>query len=282
MSSFLINLARRGAGLPATKIQAPPPSPLGPGMHNQGDEPAEEAATSNTANQTPLPGNYSDEYRELPAEAAIPHTPSIQHFYGIEPNTSLRPSIEELTAVNRTPSLGSPPTPQRHVIPFMREAEVVAIEPPERQEPAVPPFQAGRAVIAPVTQTIGPVNEPERQESPVVSSSPILTKEPGETQVISLSQPSYERPRDEARETCAPALSVAMIRPALAEFPTLLQFPKVTPASAPTPPAQLPIHVRIGRVEVRGTTAPTPMPARPSAPAPVGFAAYYRMRNYRS
>ncbi|MGH2398184.1 MAG: hypothetical protein ACRDFW_14670, partial [bacterium] len=79
-----------------------------------------------------------------------------------------------------------------------------------------------------------------------------------------------------------PALPATTIRPALAESHTLLQFPKTTPASLPTPPAQLPIHVRIGRVEVRATTAPTPTPSRPSAPAPLGFDSYYRVRNYRS
>jgi len=261
MSSFLINLVRRGAGLPVTKIQAPPPSPLGPGVHNQGDGPAEGAITGNTVNQTPLPASSS---AEMPSEELIPHAPSIRHLYGTESNTPIRPSIGELTTVNSTPSLGSPQAPQRHLIPLMREAEVAPMEPPERQEPAVPPFQADREVISPVAQTIELMNEPERQASTVVPGPPIRVREAGETQ-----------------ETRAPTLSVAMIRPAPADLP-LLQSPKVTSAPSPTSPSQLPIHVRIGRVEVRANSAPTPTPARPSSPAPVGFAAYYRMRNYRS
>jgi hypothetical protein len=252
MSSFLVNLARRGAGLPATTIQAPPPSPFGLELRKQGDEPA----TGNTVSPSPLRANSSEEYREMPSDAPIHHTPSIQRLSGPEPSTLIR-----------TPSLGSPPAPRRHLIPstFHAEREVITEIEVER----------GRHTSSPVAQMIEPT-------SSVASAPSIMIREPGEGQIVEPAELSAEWPRDRAQKTREPALPTPTIRPALAESHTLLQFPKVTAASSPTPPSQLPIHVRIGRVEVRATTAPTPAPARPSPPAPLGFDSYYRVRNYRS
>jgi hypothetical protein len=276
MNSFLVNLARRGAGLPAIQIQVPPPSPFGPEVRNQGDRLAEEAATGGAVNQTPLPASSSG---EMPSEAPIPHAPSIRHLYGTAPTTPIRPSGGEPTTIDKTPSLGSPPAPRRHVIPLRRGAEAAPIEPPDPQGPAVRPLQADREVVSPVARMIGPVREPERQAGTAVASSPLVSKAPGETQVVSPTGLPPERPRDEARETRTPARSVAAIRPAPADPLSVLQSPKAAPAPSPALPSQLPVHVRIGRVEVRA--APAPTPAGPGAPAAVGFAAYYRMRNYR-
>jgi hypothetical protein len=252
MSSFLVNLARRGAGLPVTPIQAPPPSPFGLELRKQGDEPA----TGNTASPSPLRANSSEEYREVPSDAPIHHTPSIQHLSGPEPSTLIR-----------TPLLGLPLAPRRHLIPptFHVEREVATeIE-----------VEHGRHTPSPIAQMI-------ESTSSVASARSIMIRKPGEGQIVQPAELSAERPRVGVQKTREPALPAPAIRPALAESHTLLQFPKATPASSPTPPSQLPIHVRIGRVEVRATTAPTPTPARPSPPAPLGFDGYYRMRNYRS
>lgn len=307
MSSFLVNLARRGAGLPVTPIQAPPRSPFGPEIRKQGDELTEaheaarglrmpeEPATGNTASQAPLRASSSEEGTELPSEAPTHPTPSIQRLSGTEPSTPIQPSLGEPAAPIKTPSLGPPPTSRVHVIPDRREAEVASMEPSENSGSTVPPFHADRGVIAgvdvkrgrqittlPVAQEIEPVGEPARHASSVAPGLPIIIGEPGERQVVSPAELSAERPRVGAQETREPALPAPTIRPALAESHTLLQFPKVTPASLPTSPSQLPIHVRIGRVEVRATTTPTPTPARPSPPAPLGFDGYFHVRNYRS
>jgi hypothetical protein len=267
MSSFLVNLARRGAGLPATTIQAPPPSPFGPEIRKQGDGLAEELATGNTASQAPLRTSSSEEPTELPSEAPTHHTPSIQRLPGAVPGTLIQPSIGEPAATTRTPSLGPTPASRRHVIPptFHAEREVITEIEVER----------GRHTPSPVAQMIEPT-------SSVASAPSIMIREPGEGQIVEPVELSAEWPRDRAQKTHEPALPAPTIRPGLADSHTFLQFPKVTPTSSPTPPSQLPIHVRIGRVEVRATTAPTPTPARPSPPASLGFDSYYRMRNYRS
>jgi hypothetical protein len=92
---------------------------------------------------------------------------------------------------------------------------------------------------------------------------------------------SKSQTRDGAQKMHEPPQSVPTIHPVLAELHRFLQFPKATPASSAASPAQLPIHVRIGRVEVQAATAPTPAPARPNPPAPLGFEGYNRVRNYR-
>jgi hypothetical protein len=70
------------------------------------------------------------------------------------------------------------------------------------------------------------------------------------------------------------------IRPAPAALTTSLRLAAVVPASPAAPVTPLPIHVRIGRVEVHG--APPPSPSFPAGPPPGrGFAAYARLRTYR-
>jgi hypothetical protein len=238
MSNFLINLVQRGAGLPATTIKAPPPSPFGPeiGKHENGL--TEELATGNIASQIPLRANFSKENMKLPSEAVTHHTPFIQRLSGTESGTPIQSSARQPEA---TPSAAVP------------------LEP------------------APISQ--GRVNSGKREE--VIAE---IDAESGRHTPPSAAQEelSADRPQDGARKTPEPPLTVPTINPALTEPHVFLQFPKTTPASSPTTLSQLPIHVRIGRVEVRETTAPAPAPARPSPPAPLGFDGYYRVRNYRS
>jgi hypothetical protein len=73
-----------------------------------------------------------------------------------------------------------------------------------------------------------------------------------------------------------------VIRPAATEATVSLEFPSnISPSPQPAP--QLPIQVRIGRVEVRGTPpAPEPTRATPMETPPLGFASYHRLRRYRN
>jgi hypothetical protein len=73
---------------------------------------------------------------------------------------------------------------------------------------------------------------------------------------------------------------VSPIRPAPPALAASLRPAIVAPTSSPAPAIPPPIHVRIGRIEVRGAPAPAP-PVAPGPPATGGFAAYTRLRNYR-
>jgi hypothetical protein len=262
MSNFLVNLARRGAGLPATTIQAPPPSPFGAEIgkpvdavtETPGDARAlslvEKPMTGNQATQAAWRASSSEEHVEPSPEAPIHHTPAIQRLSGTEPSTPRQPSIAEPEAPIRTPSLGPPPTPPWYVLPNARE-DVTAVD-------------VGHDLPTPssVVHNIKAAGQPGHQASGLPPTSAMVIQEPGQQQSVALPAPA--------------------LRPALAESHTVIDLPRVPAHASPTPSAQVPIHVRIGRVEVRATTASTPTPARPSSPAPVGFDAYYRIRNYRS
>jgi hypothetical protein len=74
-----------------------------------------------------------------------------------------------------------------------------------------------------------------------------------------------------------------VIRPAAADSPAPRRLPAAALAAAPARATPPPVHVRIGRVEVRGTPAPAPRPpSSPAAPATFGFAGYTRVRTYRN
>jgi hypothetical protein len=235
MSRFLVNLARRGAGFPVTTVQAPPPSPFGPEIHQhrdksmetQGAAPvfrrAEEPSIGNTPSPSLSPTSSFEGYRELP-EAPTHHVLSIPPLSRAESSTSIQPMVGESAATANRPLRGPTPMPPGRISLDKREAE-------------------GASLKSPKPQT-----------------------------------------RDGAQKLREPALSAPTIHPVPAEPHRFLQFPKATPAYSTVSPAQLPIHVRIGRVEVRAATAPTPTstPARPNPSAPLGFEGYHRVRNYRS
>jgi len=168
------------------------------------------------------------------------------------------------------------------------------MESPTRLDPTVPQHPTEREDVteieverdlhtpSSVVHDIEAAGQPAHHASSLPSAFEMVIQEPSQQQGVALPELPPERPRIGAQQVRATAQPAATIRPALAESLTVLDFPRVPSNSSLTPSAQLPIHVRIGRVEVRATTASTPAPARPSSPAPVGFDAYYRMRNYRS
>jgi hypothetical protein len=253
MSSFLVNLARRGAGLPATTIQAPPPSPFGAEIGKHVDDVTETPGATydlSLAEESITGTPAIAEHVEPSPEAPTHHTPAIQRLSGTEPGTPRQPSVAEPAAPIRTPSPEPPPALPWYVLPNARE-DVTAID-------------GARDLYAPspVVHDVEGMGQPERHVSSLPSASAMVLQEPGQQQGVALPAPT--------------------LRPALAESHTVLDLPRVPAQTAPTPSPQVPIHVRIGRVEVRATAASTPTPARPNAPAPVGFDAYYRIRNYRS
>jgi hypothetical protein len=292
--------------LPATTIQAPPPSPFGAEIGTHPDEVtdtheaardlsmAETPTTGNTATQAPLRASSSEERLEPSPEVPIHHTPAIQRLSGTEPSPPRQPSVGEPAATLRTPLLEPPPGPRWYVLPNAREAQAAPMEAPKRLDPAVPPYPTEREDVteieverdlhtpSSVVHDIEAAGQPARHASSLRSASAMVIQEPSQKQGVALPELAPERPRIGAQPMHETALPAATIRPALAESLAVLDFPRVPSHSSLTPSVQLPIHVRIGRVEVRATTASTPTSARPSSPAPVGFDAYYRMRNYRS
>jgi hypothetical protein len=304
MSNFLVHLTRRAAGMSATKIEAPAPLPFGAGAREHADEfaekpradgglrAAEELATGDAASPALSRPSFADEIMELPSEPPVHHDSSIQRLSDPERGKPVQPSIGERAVTIRTPSLAPPQSPRQHVTLHRRETEVDSAEPPNHLDLAVPPVHTDREVTteidvdrarrtSPVAQETEPVGETARHAVSGAPGIPILVTKPDKRHLVSTAEPTAERPRLSEPEAPASALPAPTIRPALADSPNLLQFPKLAPASSPTPPSQLPIHVRIGRVEVRAATAPTPTPAGPGSPAPLGFDGYYRVRNYR-
>jgi hypothetical protein len=126
------------------------------------------------------------------------------------------------------------------------------------------------------------VGEGAPQAISVARGPAIVTRDPRESQVGSPAELATEPARAGKQKTGNLALTAPAIRPAGAESLTLLSFPKVSPPSPAAPRGELPIEVRIGRVEVRAPTAPTLAPAKSGATTPVGFDGYYRVRNYRN
>ena len=305
MSSFLVNLVRRSAGLPATIIRTPPPSPFEAGLGNHVDAAtetqgaihdlagAEQPTTGNAATQAAWRASSSEERVALPLEAPTQPTPAVQRLAGTAPSIPTQPPGAEPSATIRTTALGPLPEPRWSVLPHARAAQVTAIEPPKRLEPAMPPYPGERdngmtsevahdlPTTSSVVHDIEAVSPPARQMRSLPSTSAMI-QESSHMPGVALPELAPERLWSAAQPRNETALSAATLRPALTESHTLLDFPSLPSHASLTPSAQLPIHVRIGRVEVRPTTASEPTPARPSSPAPVGFDAYYRIRQYRS
>jgi hypothetical protein len=284
MSNFLVNLARRGAGLPAPSIQTPPSSPFGPeiGTHVENVTEThraahdfsmpEESATETAAPQDPSHASSSEERVEPSAEVPIQHTPTIQRLSGTEPSTPNQSSAAEPATTIKTPLVEPPPVPRSYVLSSPLESEDITKIEVERDLHA--PSSVGHDVEV--------SSQPASHSSSLVSAAAMVLQEPSDQQDVTLPERSPERPRIAAQPIPVTALPIAMVRPALTESFGVHDLPRVPAGSPPTPSAPLPIHVRIGRVEVRATTASPPTPARPSSPGLVGFDAYYRMRNYRS
>ena len=71
-----------------------------------------------------------------------------------------------------------------------------------------------------------------------------------------------------------------VVRPADTQSQILSEFPSVSRAIQAEQQAT-PVHVRIGKVEVRGTPVTAPERTAPTGNVPQGFASYQRLRRYR-
>ncbi len=301
MSSFLVNLARRGAGLPVTTIQAPPLSPLRPEIRDtftEADESApifrkaEGLATGNTASPPSFSTSSIEGYRER-SQAPTHQASSVPSLSRAEAGPSIQPIVGESVVTPDTPPREAVPVPRERVSLGKREADGISLPSPRLSASDDRPFHADRAVIdeidvgqsrysiAHMIHETKSVGEPPRYASGVAIGSPLLIQELKAKQILAPMERPTQQTEDGTQKRREPVLSAPTIHPVLGESHRFLQFPKATPASSTASSAQLPIHVRIGRVEVRAATAPTQTPARPNPPAQLGFERYYRVRNYR-
>jgi hypothetical protein len=275
MSSFLLNLARRAAGLPVGAVQAPIPAQ--PGLEVQ----APELDASDTAAVPPAPR------AESPAVA--PAIPRASREALPPPAIQRAPALAEPAPLPQpaTPRTAEPARVARPVV----SAETVEIPGPSEVAPVTEP--ATRVVAPQPSPPPAPPPEPE----PTRRAAPRPIVRPSVVAGISDIEPSPDdvpaatawREQDSPR-TFAPVDSqgdrprpTPVIRPATADSPAPLRLPRPAFAVSPTRTTPPPVHVRIGRIEVRGAPAPTPrQPSSQGAPATLGFAGYTRVRTYRN
>ena len=251
MNTYLQNVVRRGAGLPLALTAAPRPSH---GFERSVGTTAalQEIATEQTAqHRTEDSSNFQ-----------VAATSEFSRI--VNPAIQPRPQEQQLPT---SPSLvtpdDKPPSSARDTFTLASEHE--------------PPRTNAKSFVS---QAIETVTKVRAVESTQIGSEPPSNQKP--------TSQANERPKVFAKAVGKPvprsgeiSIAVQSIRPADAERPNALQFPKVA-AGPQLPPEPVPIHVRVGRVEVRGGPSQPPTRSTPAAQAPLGFVRYHRMRRYRN
>ena len=252
MNGYLQNLVRRGAGLPLSSTAAPRPS-HGFERTVGATEPLQEVVTEQTAQHK----TEDSTSFQIPATSEFspivnPAIQSVSHEQQLTTSPSL---VKPAVFLDNSPS---------------SVGNAFSVE-SEHGEPLRTSFESGPIEVLTKVRSVEPAQS---------RGSDTLSKQEPTTHAI-------EQPRVLAKAVGEAVLSsgeipitVLSIRPADAERPTTLQFPKVA-VSPQLPPEPVPIHVRVGRVEVRGPTQ-TSARSTPATQAPLGFVRYHRMRRYRN
>jgi len=294
MSGFLVNLARRGAGLPASlaAISATPVAVF------PTDVPAPTAMGAEVSAYSNFVASNDERTTELPHKSpsvASPSAPSRQSGGANVSNVELS-LIPETTPASRPleispaeirperrrepngtslPQETGAPLRSLPSAPTSNSAPVADLAPSE-------PETVVRRDIQP-TGTITPVraNVVHFSRRPTFDSNPQqLLPSPQETEPDSFSPPQRWVTRDELKEDISAPVAV---RPSAPESRERLAMPRAGEISRPAETMPAPIHVRIGRIEVRGASAPAAQaPRKVASPAPLGFASYLRLRTYRN
>ncbi|HXB69541.1 MAG TPA: hypothetical protein VNY05_14920 [Candidatus Acidoferrales bacterium] len=259
MSDFLVNLVRRGAGLPVGTIQAPVPfaveAPLsnGPAVGVVPGAPPITGAPEMTRPEAQAP----------PAHQAIARVAAPARSEPVmAPAAALAPAV----TVAPSPPAATVTSPPSVVAPAGRTAMEPRIE---ASEGAVALVAEGRPL--PDGRATSRRSVRGREYSPG-SSIGLLPPEP---QIIAGAHPRIPA----SIEAVSRQAQGHAIRPALADSAAAAKLPRVSPSAL-----QPAIHVHIGRVEVRAQkpAAPPPQPAKAAPVAPLGFARYTRQRTYRN
>jgi hypothetical protein len=274
MSSFLHNLARRGAGMAVDSVRAPAPLPVR--VESRPLRPAApEAAAAAPDEASSEGGPIEERAREALAGGEVGQLPAC----GDPPRPSATLKLGPSAASERlAPADTSPLTPPPVPAALQRPAAVVRALPSANPAAAKSPRgrRAGEGVAA--------SRAGKRREAPtIVRSAPAAAAAGGVAAEVSVESSAAASETASAEPPAAVPAGRApspTVRPAPDVAPPL-RLPKPGAATSPPPPTPAPIHVRIGRVEVRDTSPPPP-PFAASASPPIGFAAYSRIRRYRS
>jgi hypothetical protein len=277
MSDFLLNVARRAAGV------APVAASIKPAAAPALDAWAGPEALEEGVEETPAPLPPAE-----PAGETVPPSPPQRVA-----ETPVRGSAEAVPVVPRPNTAAEPAGLERSV-----RVEHVHVETPRAVEGAATGAVAGGAGVSPAVRpavraggrdaraprgapvTVEPA-EPERVVVPRPESpAPVGASRAAGSEPIVAARAAPDGSARKAQSSApTPAPSAATLRPRVAAEQPLPRQQAMERAAAPPPPR---IEVRIGRIDVEIAARPA---ATPAAPAPVrerprGFDAYARLRAY--
>jgi hypothetical protein len=283
MSRFLLNLVRRGAGLPPeapatpsiVPLFMPPMAPSEPEVNGKDmgptslrepamfsaadDGSAESPAPVSTASHRPDSGSDVDSSSQ-PTPASSKPQPS--HPAVIRPKQNL------LRSEMIQPAAG--PTP-----PETTRPETDAGTGPVSSRPTI--------AAAPLPAQISPPTEPAL-ENPVIEKAASAFEPPAQQRPARVPSPRNTNVTDDPHLSNASPAETAKIEQLVRPAPPTWSPPVLTrPASHDGDALQeRSVEVRIGTIEVRSEPAPQPPSQHPTSrpAAPAGFDAFHAIRNY--
>lgn len=305
MNNFLLNLARRGAGLPAGQITARPPV-------------GEYQGSAENLEQDQLVQATEPAALEIGSRTTFETTPAVQS----QTSPSPQAQVPEATQVPRTVLTPAPASLiQRSKEANNQSSNTLSVVQSESPAPSMVDqnyaSEAGASPPKVVRQSHSPINERPSYsatvqpltEKVVVAAIPRASAggqshvidsqrsfEPARTilpeanttlQIVPLVETAEYTPQGESKSE--PELEPDQLRvvtlaprlPAAIEHQQLTKLSNVAPAPL-VDVASMPIHVRIGKVEVHAAPPAVPPSAQRVGPSPIGFGSYYRLRTYRS
>ena len=309
MSDFLINLARRGAGLPAGQGNARPPVRDNQALSENfeldqmvetSEPPAFESGSQPTSETTPArraPTLAMSEVQEpqQPQPSRAPQAPEMVSA----PETVLTPapagSIQRSPeAVSHTANPLSEPRSESPAPSLVEQNNASEARPNSptvvRQFPhsikETPSSSAGPA--QPLTESVLVARPRSSSNEPMIKSP--VSQEPSRAmvadadkaiQIVSVTESDEPSKGERQRERDRLGVVTLTPRSPVNEDQQLTKLADVVPAAA-AEVASMPVHVRIAKIEVRAAPVPAPPSAVTVGPAPIGFDSYYRLRTYRS
>ncbi|HVT16394.1 MAG TPA: hypothetical protein VHQ90_09485 [Thermoanaerobaculia bacterium] len=281
MSSYLANLARRGAGLTlelAPRGREAPRLPGPPRESAGGGDPALLPPGDTATAVAPEPARTLSAPMLLPAAPAprpLPSPPVSPPARATEATGERAASAAGLEARGGE-AMEAPPAPLKP-----RRAE----RPPAGELGGLAPLAAetarGEGALAPLASFQGSLevagSAPGRPSPPPPLPAPTHSL-PGRGETLGAPHDAVAASPHPIDRVPGKATAVVEPRPRKADLP----LPRPAPAAATPPTAETEeprIEVRIGRIELRTAPPPTPAPARPEA-ARRGFEEYAAARRY--